>query len=198
MGSDGAPADPARCAEQTMPTNTAECAAVSDGSLCDDGDPETNNDVCDGTTCAGKVALVSQLSFDIAVEMAEGSDEFAAVEQSIKTALAATLVGTGLECSADDITVIGWYAGSLVVGYRVDVPASAVTPAIKASAIDAIADPAGPVASIVIVDASGVAVPAGAPSVQPFKTYTLRSTIDVNIPLTILCHSQNQWEFQSD
>jgi hypothetical protein len=169
-----------------MPANTAECPPVLDGSPCDDGNPETNNDVCDGSSCAGKIALVSQLSFDIAVEIAEGSDEFIQVEQSIKTALAATLAGAGLQCSADDITIIGLYAGSLVVDYRVEVPAAVVTPEIKTNAVDAIADPTSPMANIVIMDASGVEVPTGAPSVLPFKTYAWKKQ-DAPCPVTNSC-----------
>ena len=160
------------CDEATMPPSTAECSAVLDGSVCDDGNDETNNDVCDGATCAGKVALVSQLTFDIAVEVAEGSDEFAEMERSIKTALATTLTRADLNCSPSDITIIGLYAGSLIVDYRVDVPAAVITSEVTTNAMEAIADPTSPVSNIVIVDASGVVVTSGAPSVLPFKTYS--------------------------
>ena len=171
MASDGTVAQFTDCNAGLMPSESMQCLAVLDGAMCDDGDDETNNDVCAGVTCAGKVALVSQLTFDIAVDVVEGTQAFVDMEQSIKGALASTLSGANLNCSADDITIIGIFAGSLVVDYKVELPAAAITPQVKTSAIEALADPASAMSTIVIVDASGVAVTAGAPTVQAFKSY---------------------------
>ena len=181
MGTNGKTANATNCDTGTMPNATSECAAVSAGTACDDGDDATMNDVCTESTCAGKVALVSKLTFDIAIDDAsdlpdENSTAFRDMETDVKNALAATLTAGALECTADDITILSIAAGSLIIDYKVEVAASAVSEETKASALAAVADPASPLAAVTVTDSSGASLTTGAATAEDFTSYTYKKT----------------------
>jgi hypothetical protein len=85
-----------------------------------------------------------------------------ALKDSLTTTLTASL-GEGVE-----VVILGLSAGSLVVDYKVDVPAAITVDATdKSSAVDAIA--AAP--AVQIPTTSGTPIPASAPIVEAFKSY---------------------------
>ena len=176
MGADGKTAAPTKCDGNAKPVATSACAAITTGMSCDDGDAQTMSDSCKGTVCAGKVALVSQLRFDIAIDdvsdlPAEGSDSYKSMEADIKAALAATLTSASLECTAEDVTIISINAGSLVIDYKVEVAAETASPAARSSAVAAVASPGSPLAAIVITDSSGRSLTTGAAVAEEFISY---------------------------
>lgn len=176
MGADGKTAAPTKCDSNTKPVATSVCAAITTGMSCDDGDDQTMRDSCQGTVCAGKVALVSQLRFDIAIDdvsdlPAEDSESYKSMETDIKAALAATLTSASLECTVEDITIISISAGSLLIDYKVEVAAEAVSPETRSSAVAAVASPSSPLAAIVITDSSGQSLTTGAAVGEEFISY---------------------------
>ena len=109
------------------------------GSSCDDGSDATMNDRCTAEdTCVGKVALTSKVTFNIPAEdldldlniPAENLDA-SPLAMSIKEGLQPVLSAAGMDCSVNDIKILGLAVGSLVIDYRVDVavaPGSATVP----------------------------------------------------------------------
>ena len=179
MSADGKSADPTNCNSNAKPVVTSACAAMTTGMSCDDGDDQTMNDVCIGMVCAGKVALVSQLTFNIAIDdssdlPATDSEPYRRMETDIKSALAVSLSSASLECCEEDITIISISAGSLVIDYKVEVEAEAVTPEAKSSALAAVADPGSPLAAIVVTDSSGQSLTTGAAVAEPFTSYAYK------------------------
>ena len=110
--------------------------------------------------CEGKVALVAAVTFDIAIDdtadIAGVADvdgtlnEEAKIERlnespvatSAKQTLQPILSAAGMECTVDDITILSISAGSLIIDYKVEVPAAVATPQIRQTATAAVADPA--------------------------------------------------------
>ena len=105
------------------------------------------NDQCMSATldtCAGKVALVSKLTFPIAAADLELSFQdpealdASPLATSIKEGLHPVLSAAGMTVDVTDITILSLQPGSLVVDYKVDVPVDAgsttVSDAVKASA----------------------------------------------------------------
>lgn len=110
------------------PSSTQECPAQEVGSSCDDGSDATMNDRCTAEgTCVGKVALTSKVTFNIPAEdlsiPAEDLDA-SPLAMSIKEGLQPVLSAAGMDCSVDDIQILGLAAGSLVIDYRVNVAVS--------------------------------------------------------------------------
>ncbi|MEC9051470.1 MAG: thrombospondin type-1 domain-containing protein, partial [Actinomycetota bacterium] len=66
------PADAeSRCEPGERPPASKPCPRLATGSPCDDSNPETMGDACDSAdVCAGKVALVAAVTFDIAIDAA--------------------------------------------------------------------------------------------------------------------------------
>ena len=136
------------------PPESINCTASQDNDKCDDGDPETMGDVCTGSSCAGKVALVAAVTFAmptaalqdlrIPTEDVDASPLANAVKQSLVSALASSMTGL----TADDITILGLSTarrrrlqagGSLVVDYKIEVAAAQATDTVKTAATTAAA-----------------------------------------------------------
>jgi hypothetical protein len=136
------------------PPESINCTASQDDDKCDDGDPETMGDVCTGSSCAGKVALVAAVTFAmptaalqdlrIPTEDVDASPLANAVKQSLVSALASSMTGL----TADDITILGLSTarrrrlqagGSLVVDYKIEVAAAQATDTVKTAATTAAA-----------------------------------------------------------
>ena len=163
------------------PAATQACATLAAGTPCDDSNPETTADQCTTAeaagVCEGKQVLVSALTFDMDIATIDVSDipvgatteqiTESAAGQALSTSIKASL--TGSFGSDIVVTILSITAGSLVVDYKVDVPATAVVDQAHkdaaASAISAAADIALPAAT------GGGTVAASAPIVEPFKLY---------------------------
>ena len=176
---------------QTKPPSARACPILSEGSACDDGNDETTGDSCESLeagSCAGKIALVSTVTFDIAVDQVNSTLSTAEevnsspVALAVKPALATALTAGGMSCSAEDITVLSIVVGSLVVDYKVVVPPALATPDIKAAASAAVTDPASvglPVNTMAITvsttDASGNVISvtsSNTPIAEAFRSYS--------------------------
>jgi hypothetical protein len=151
------------------PADEEACETLAVGTPCDDGNPATTGDECTAVAdaddvCEGDQVLVSALTFDVDVaDLGDLSSPnvAASIAASLTTTLAASL-GEGIE-----VIILGLSAGSLIVDYKVVVPAATtVTEAMKSSAVDLIAG-----AAVDIESASGDTVAAPAPIVEAFKSY---------------------------
>eukprot|EP01043_Picozoa_sp_COSAG02_P053247 COSAG02_NODE_5853_length_3988_cov_2.188995_2_plen_695_part_00 len=140
-----------RCAG-VKPMVSRACETQAVGAACDDGDEQTMGDVCMSEladSCVGRVNLVAAMTYDVAIDASDVAsmvDENYAVDESpiatvLKEKLATTLSAASMSCTVQDITILSIVAGSLVIDYVVRVPAALATPAIKAAASAAVADP---------------------------------------------------------
>ena len=84
------------------------------------------------------------------------------VATSAKQTLQPILSAAGMECTVDDITILSISAGSLIIDYKVEVPAAVATPQIRQTATAAVADPASvglpadaAAITVTVVDESG-------------------------------------------
>jgi hypothetical protein len=197
---DGVQAPDDSACVQIKPADIRVCAPLPEDSPCDDRNDETVDDRCGSTkagSCAGKIALVSSVTFDIPIfelddtqtassddagnETARPAVDSSPIARVVKPALATALTAGGMNCTEDDIVVLSISAGSLVVDYRVQVPPVLATPSIRAAAAAAVADPASvglPVdtmaISVVTTDASGNAITvtsSNTPIVEAFRSY---------------------------
>ena len=157
--------DAAECTA-TEPAATQTCDFLAVDTPCDDNVAETTGDVCtagDATgVCEGKQVLVSALTFDMDITTIDQSAAGAVLSASIKSSLSASL-GSDIV-----VTILSIAAGSLVVDYKVEVPAATVVD--QAAKDDAAAAIAG-AAAIDMPAPSGGTVAAPTPIVEPFKSY---------------------------
>ena len=122
------------------PRETAPCPRSARGDPCDDDNRETMDESCGGDVCSGgTVALVSAVTFtidtsDIAVPAEDEVVDASALAGAVKSSLTAALARAEVMASGT-ITVLslsaarrrrldeqGQAAGTLEVGFRVDVP----------------------------------------------------------------------------
>ena len=197
------PTDEASCTE-VKPATSLDCATQVAGLPCDDSDDQTMEDICEtelAGSCAGKVSLVAAVTYDIAfdaTDVAAAVDENFNVNESpiavaVKGKLATTLSASGMSCVEEDITIISIAAGSLVIDYVVRVAAAVATPAIKAAAVAAVADPTtvglpAQMMAIQIDNAAGESVFASGAVQEAFKSYAfvVSGTCPVT-PCRVLC-----------
>ena len=136
--------------------------------------------------CQGKVSLVAEVRMDIAIDgasLAAITDDAVDVDESpiattFKAALQPILTAAGMECTEDDITILSIVAGSLVIDYKVEVPAESATPEIKDQAVAAVANPAlvnlDPDAMAITVEdpITGDTIVASGAQQEPFKSFS--------------------------
>ena len=161
------------------PASVKQCPTLAPGTACDDANALTTGDVCTAAgACAGKQVLKSALTYpvaaeDVALPPANASpDEVTAspIGAAIKASLETSLAGLG---AGIVVTILKIQAGSLVVDYKVELPAAApiVTEETKNAATSAVAE-----AQIDLPTAAGGTIAAGLPYVEPFKTYAYTRT----------------------
>ena len=180
------PSDPFRAATSM----TSMCAGKPVGTLCDDSNIETTGDNCQGApgwSCIGEVALVSSVTFNIAIDevdlaaldIGDGPDviDNHPIASSAKQALARTLSAAGMQCVPSDLTVLSINAGSLVIDYVVRVLPMFATPNVRADAVAAIADPASvglvdSAMAIVVETADGSEILGSGATTDTFTSYS--------------------------
>ena len=160
------------------PAEEETCEIMAASTQCDDSNADTTGDACTAGNatgvCEGKKVLVSALTFDIPIDDLELPAAGASPEELTASPVAVVLANwltTSLSSSLGEgieVVILGLSAGSLVVDYKVKVPATTtVDETAKNNAVDAIA--AAP--AVEIPTTSETPITASAPEVEPFKSY---------------------------